>query len=216
MGAHQSFGVKNCKTKVQKVQKFFFGPFGPMNQGEKMSNKALINRSNALKSTGPKTKEGKAIASQNALKHGLLSKDLILKDESSTEFDGFRQAIYQALAPLGCLEEVLVEKIVSSAWRFRRLIKSEKLLFEEKDKWCTLEPKFIDVFSRRNGSSMQILSRYESTIEKSFYKAMHELQRIQAMRLGLPVMAPIALDINLNDPKESGFVSQNESLMFEE
>lgn len=63
---------------------------------------------------------------------------------------------------------------------------------------------------------MQILSRYESTIEKSFYKAMHELQRIQAMRLGLPVMAPIALDINLNDPKESGFVSQNESLMFEE
>lgn len=58
---------------------------------------------------------------------------------------------------------------------------------------------------------MQILSRYESTIEKSFYKAIHELQRIQAMRMGLPVMAPIALDINLEGVEESGFVSQNES-----
>jgi len=150
-------------------------------------------------------------ARQNALKHGLLSKDLILRDENTAEFDHFRKAIYQALAPLGCLEEVLVEKIVSSAWRFRRLIKSEKCLFEEKDEWCVLEPKFIDAFSRRNGSSMQILSRYESTIEKSFYKAIHELQRIQAMRMGLPVMAPIALDINLDGTEESGFVSQNES-----
>lgn len=176
----------------------------------------LTNVQNAQLSTGPKTKQGKVTASQNALKHGLLAKDLILKDENAAEFDNFRKAIYQTLAPLGCLEEVLVEKIVSSAWRFRRLIKSEKYLFEEKDEWCVLEPKFIDVFSRRNGSSMQILSRYESTIEKSFYKAMHELQRIQAMRMGLPVMAPIALDINLNGAEESGFVSQNESLMLEE
>ncbi len=29
-------------------------------------------------------------------------------------------------------------------------------------------------------------------------------------------MAPIALDINLDDVEESGFVSQNESLMLEE
>jgi hypothetical protein len=62
---------------------------------------------------------------------------------------------------------------------------------------------------------MQILSRYESSIEKSFYKAMHELQRIQAMRLGLPVMTPIALNINVNDVDATGFVSQNESLMLE-
>lgn len=47
-------------------------------------------------------------------------------------------------------------------------------------------------FCHRNGNSMQILSRYESTIEKNLYKAIHELQRIQAQRMGLPVMAPIA------------------------
>lgn len=45
---------------------------------------------------------------------------------------------------------------------------------------------------------------------------MHELQRLQAMRMGLSVMAPLALDINLDGCEESGFVSQNESLMLEE
>ena len=35
------------------------------------SKKLEANRRNALKSTGPKTKEGKLFASQNALKHGL-------------------------------------------------------------------------------------------------------------------------------------------------
>jgi hypothetical protein len=53
--------------------------------------------------------------------------------------------------------------------------------------------------------------RYESSLERSFYKAIHELQRVQAMRMGQPVLAPIALDININDINEGGFVSQNES-----
>lgn len=176
----------------------------------------LTNFQNAQLSTGPKTRQGKAVASQNALRHGLLSKDLILKDESAVEFDHFRKGIYHTVAPFGCLEEALVEKIVSSAWRFRRLIKAEKDLFEETDDFCISEPKFADAFCRRNGSSMQVLSRYESSIEKSFYKAMHELQRLQAIRMGVPVMAPIALDINFEDTGESGFVSQNESLMLEE
>lgn len=68
------------------------------------------NQQNAQLSTGPKTDQGKAIASQNALKHGLLSKDLILKDECLMEFNEFRNEIYQTLEPLGCLEEVLVDR----------------------------------------------------------------------------------------------------------
>jgi hypothetical protein len=183
-----------------------------MKQGEKMKNKSLINQMNALKSTGPKTRSGKAIASQNAMKHGLLSQELILKDESYQEFDNFRQNLYQSLSPIGALEEVLVEKIVSSGWRFRRLIKVEKSFFEEEDEYALRPSEFCDAFKKSGGNYMQILSRYESFLEKSFYKAIHELQRVQAMRMGQPVLAPIALDINVNDINEEvGFVSQNES-----
>lgn len=174
----------------------------------------LTNLKNSQLSTGPKTRQGKIVASQNALTHGLLSKDLILKDESVTEFNDFRERIYHDLNPQGSLEEILVEKIVSSGWRLRRLVKSEKCLFEEKDEW-TLESKFTDVFSRREGSSLQVLSRYESGMERSLYKALHELQRLQAMRMGFPVMVPIAVDIDTTG-EESGFVSQNGTLMLEE
>jgi hypothetical protein len=43
--------------------------------------KAEANRRNALKSTGPKTPEGKAAVSLNALKHGLLSQEILLRGE---------------------------------------------------------------------------------------------------------------------------------------
>jgi hypothetical protein len=39
------------------------------------------NRRNALKSTGPKTPEGKAAVRHNALRHGLLSRDVLLPGE---------------------------------------------------------------------------------------------------------------------------------------
>src|SRR5581483_11460977 len=95
-------------------------------------------------------------------------------------------------------------------WWFRRLIKVEKSLFEEEDEYALSKPEFSDTFRRSGGNHMQILSRYESGIEKSFYKAIHELQRIQAMQMGQLVIAPIALDISVEGVDECGFVSQNE------
>ena len=40
------------------------------------------NRRNALKSTGPRSAAGKDVASKNALKHGLLSSQPVMDDES--------------------------------------------------------------------------------------------------------------------------------------
>jgi hypothetical protein len=42
---------------------------------------AEANRRNALKSTGPKTPEGKNAVRLNALKHGLLSQEILLPGE---------------------------------------------------------------------------------------------------------------------------------------
>ena len=45
------------------------------------ARKAEANRQNALKSTGPKTPEGKDAIRLNALSHGLLSKEILLPGE---------------------------------------------------------------------------------------------------------------------------------------
>jgi len=42
------------------------------------------------------------------------------------------------------------------------------------------------------------LLRYEGAIERQFYKALHQLERIQRLRAGDPVPAPVDVDVNVN------------------
>jgi hypothetical protein len=48
--------------------------------------KAEANRRNAQKSTGPKTPEGKDAVRLNALKHGLLCREVLLPGEDKGAF----------------------------------------------------------------------------------------------------------------------------------
>ena len=48
----------------------------------------LANRNNSRKSTGPKTDEGKAAVSQNAVKHGIFAESVIQgENEADYEHD---------------------------------------------------------------------------------------------------------------------------------
>jgi hypothetical protein len=87
------------------------------------------NRRNAQKSTGPRTGEGKRKVALNALKHGLLSRHVVLPNEDETEFEDFTHRLRGALGPVGELEEMLVGSIAASAWRLRRVIRVERGLF---------------------------------------------------------------------------------------
>jgi len=42
------------------------------------------------------------------------------------------------------------------------------------------------------------LLRYEGAIERQFYKALHQLERLQRLRAGDPVPAPVDVDVNVN------------------
>ena len=46
--------------------------------------------------------------------------------------------------------------------------------------------------------STERMLRYESMIERSIYKALHELQRIQAARAGDKPFAPLAIDLDVS------------------
>ncbi|MGO9604400.1 MAG: hypothetical protein ACLQAT_13570 [Candidatus Binataceae bacterium] len=50
----------------------------------------------------------------------------------------------------------------------------------------------------RNAQAFATLARYRSSIENSAYRALHELQRLQAVRAGQIVAAPAAVDVNVN------------------
>ena len=85
----------------------------------------IANQNNAKKSTGPVTLQGKQTVSNNALKHGVFSKTLILTDEDPDEYKSLVDQLLQELHPSGLLEQTLVERIALTLWRQRRLVRAE-------------------------------------------------------------------------------------------
>jgi hypothetical protein len=171
---------------------------------------AQANRRNALKSTGPNTPEGKAVVRYNAIKHGLLSEDVVLvpgEDEAALRELG--ELLREELQPVGELENLLVDRISAAHWRLRRLNRVEAGLFvnqgsvfrtpqaERTDNIDGLGLSFLRDSGEANAFSK--LSRYEATIERSLYKALHELQRLQAARREEGnVPPPVAVDVEVS------------------
>ena len=88
-----------------------------------MSSAAQFNANaqNAQSSTGPRTEEGKARSSQNAIKHGLTSnKALLLPDEDEEEFRQFEANLKYTYASANHIEVDLVDDIISIQWRRKR------------------------------------------------------------------------------------------------
>lgn len=87
------------------------------------------NRRNCKKSTGPKTDAGKAAVSQNGIKHGLYSGNVIINSqhlqESQADYDALVAALVTELRPEGLLQNLLVRKIANCFWRYRRVINAE-------------------------------------------------------------------------------------------
>jgi hypothetical protein len=209
------------------------------------------NQQNALKSTGPKTPEGKAAIRHNALTHGLLSQEVLLPGEDEAALKELGESLRAELQPVGELENMLVEQIIAASWRLRRLRRVETGIFtaelygeltkraqqeartyerteiddllESTDKTTIIDERrhkeaiskveemkgirdsetgmlgqaFVRDADKANAFSK--LSRYETPIERSLYKALHELQRLQAARHAEGnVPPPAALDVDVS------------------
>ena len=185
------------------------------------------NRLNATHSTGPKSQNGKDVVRLNGVTHGLSAQDAILPGEDHRTFTALAVAFYAALSPTGELQEFLVNRMVSSSWKLRRLNRIETDLFDYQasSDWVIKEDRTrnfgdddhdptIAVLSSeppvpprdirlglaflRGAGDFARLSRYEVRIERSFYRAFHELQRLQALAGGQSVPPPTALDVDVD------------------
>jgi hypothetical protein len=81
----------------------------------------VANRANALKSTGPKTPEGKARSSMNAWKHGLTAKSVVLTHEYEEDFNRLAFAYRSHFLPATELELHLVDQLIVVHWHMERI-----------------------------------------------------------------------------------------------
>jgi hypothetical protein len=79
----------------------------------------------AQRPTGPRTAEGKARSSKNALRHGLRSPAPVLSGESAQEWERHRVGVVGSLAPAAGLEAELADRVALSLWRLRRAVAYE-------------------------------------------------------------------------------------------
>jgi hypothetical protein len=82
--------------------------------------RTLANRQNATHSTGPRTTGGLAIASQNATRHGLTARSVIVRGELADEWTAHHAAVLRDLAPIGAVESAIADRIAELLWRLAR------------------------------------------------------------------------------------------------
>jgi hypothetical protein len=91
--------------------------------------KIQANQRNAMKSTGPKTPQGKARVSENAVVHGLTSQKVLLRGEDAAEHERLREEAVAYYQPKGAMEERAVDRIVAYEWRIDRVDRIEGAVF---------------------------------------------------------------------------------------
>jgi hypothetical protein len=165
----------------------------------------LANRLNAIKSTGPRTSQGKAVASQNSVKHGLLAESDVITSESEADFDLYRWQLLDELNPVSPMESMLAERIVTLSWRLKRAGRFQNQAIDTLNANQTNDPlkKLAQsLFFKASGQSQvassddhlalgrmavkdfanaRVLDRllmYERRIENSLYKTLLEFQRL--------------------------------------
>jgi hypothetical protein len=88
------------------------------------------NRANAQLSTGPKTPEGKAASSLNAVKTGLTGRTILLADEEeAAAYQAHLLRFQQEFQPVGVRETQLVQNLADTQWRLDRIPSLETGLF---------------------------------------------------------------------------------------
>jgi hypothetical protein len=88
------------------------------------------NRRNAVRSTGPRTDEGKQASRRNALRRGLTAETVIEVLEDSEDYRGFEAAVIADYDAQTAVERELVLRLASLLWRLRRIISIETDLLQ--------------------------------------------------------------------------------------
>jgi hypothetical protein len=178
-------------------------------------------------STGPRSPNGKARSSRNAVRHGLLSlSPVVVAFERPEAWETHLQGILKACDPVGHLEGELAQRIALTFWRLARIahFEAENTQFDldwlrspgftgvptvaqERNRVLFADPGDAPIRAltpeekaRNNAmhelreqltertkyllpeATIALITRYEAHLERSLYRAVQELQRLQENR----------------------------------
>lgn len=136
------------------------------------------NQVNAQSSTGPRSPQGKAVSSQNGLRHGFRSQCVVIPGEDPAEFEALRQSMIERYAPQTASETAQVDIMIACTWRLLRIPRLETAIFAQ----CE-DPAEAFVL---HAKSFSTLIRYQNSTQRAYDHAAKELQSLQEARAFTP------------------------------
>ena len=149
--------------------------------------RTAASRANGSKSCGPVTARGKYNSAQNPIRHGILSRFLVLPGESPELFEDQYNEFMEEHQPRTQTERALVEDMVTSWWRKQRIwgLESVRTQYQIKmSKGMGRSVPIDDAATRlaiaytelaEKGPSLDLFIRYETRYERQFHRALARL-----------------------------------------
>ena len=141
---------------------------------------------------GPRTKEGKARSSINALRHGLSGRIVVLPSEDMRQYLKFSSEFVDSLYPATPLESELAQTVADGYWRLKRFRTVEEGMlamghYEKEGDFDAATEEVHSAFTaakafRANSQAFVNLSIYEQRIQRGIEKSMKQLREVQAER----------------------------------
>ena len=145
----------------------------------------LASRANGARSQGPSTPQGKQRSSQNAIRHGLLARCIVLDKESRASFEALLTQHLDSLQPADGVEFGMVEEMVASYWRMRRAWAIETRLLEdaanaqgESDPVGSIAAAFTSLAA---SPALALMHRYETRLHLVYQRSLHNLLLLRTL-----------------------------------
>lgn len=143
----------------------------------------VSSRTNGALSRGPKTEEGKRLAALANMRHGLLSRCIVIENESKELFDLVLSQHLHYFRPKNAVEEGMIEDIACAYWRLRRITAIETRMLnkgvriqDENDELDRLEQAFAGL---ADTSKFNVLNRYEARLQRTYQRALRNLSALR-------------------------------------
>jgi hypothetical protein len=151
------------------------------------------NRANAKHSTGPTSDRGKTRSSQNAMRHGLTGRVVVLPTEDMEAYQKFSKELVDSLEAQTPVERQLAQTIADTQWRLNRARSFEDgmLALGHLESAGDFDAPCPDIHSvitsakvfRDRSKDFVNLSLYEQRIHRSQKEAFRQLEELQTRRL---------------------------------
>jgi len=150
------------------------------------------SRINGAMSHGPVTEAGKQRSSQNAIKHGLSARSVVLCNEDHALFDQLEQDYIDSLQPCTVLELHVVQHLAVAEWRLHRAYAvgtaiADQSILQNKLQDDQENPKLDDDFRTginhaRVEKQLSAVNKAEAHFERTRARSLAEFLRLRKIR----------------------------------